>query len=112
MTMPPRFPRGAHSLYRRADRSRANLALGSAVVRDVLDGPDLALGRRVGLEPDDLAPHGHGPLHFVLDQDLLEPHALGLAGCPLAERHLLLGAGHRRVRLVVRRWRPAAAPVV
>src|SRR3954451_25450034 len=75
--------------------------LAPRILAGVLHRLDRALGRRVGLEPDDLLAHRDGLLDLVVDDDLAEPDPLGAAGDALAERDLLLGAGHRRVRLLV-----------
>src|SRR5215207_8399949 len=78
---------------------------------DVLDGLDPALGWRVGLQPDLLPTDRHGLSDLVLDENLLEPDALGPPDRPLADRDLFLRAGHGGVGLAAR-GRSPLAPVV
>src|SRR5829696_4833429 len=69
------------------------------VLVDVLDGLDLALGWGGGLQADLLATDRHGLGDLVLDENLLEPDALGPPDRPLADRDLFLRAGHGGVGL-------------
>src|SRR5215211_2003825 len=85
---------------------------GASVVGEILDRLYVALRGRIGLQPDLLAPDGDGLLDLVVDEDLLEPHALRPLRGPGGERHLFLRARHRGVGLLVRRGRPVAAVVL
>src|SRR5215207_1202074 len=79
---------------------------------DALDGLDPALGWRVGLQPDLLPTDRHGLSDLVLDENLLEPDALGPPDRPLADRDLFLRAGHGGVGLAARGRSPLATVVL
>src|SRR5215216_4527555 len=85
---------------------------GPRIFVDVLDGLDLALGWWVGFQPDLLAADRHGLGDLILHEHLLEPDALGPPDRLLADRDLLLRAGHGGVGLLARGRSPLATVVL